>query len=347
MSETSSEAPRLGARICGTTVTALAQRGEVWARYSANNDTHGDVWLWEFLPSTLVELADTNQVIARKGMSKEFDVAMSALREDIASLYQGSDPLPILAVGEAFGTCFVVTRPIVAPNTGVELLGAGNEAVIMAHLPKLKSVITLGSHGSTLSLQPERISHWLSELTTAGFRQYRYGFGDAVTLALIAMSLVVMLTFVPQVHYTSYAPTPFFRTCTQSWCFTKGALETARRSLPKPDDEPKERVDAWPRPSVAETQGTHGLAENQEIDRAFAELSPSDPAQARRFLNVFGENKYAQEQGYIGAVERALQERKLYRTGSVVPCGQDWCWRNAPQPTRKPRHKARRSNSKK
>lgn len=66
------------------------------------------------------------------------------------------------------------------------------------------------------------------------------------------------------------------------------------------------------------------------VNQAFAELDQSDPRQARAFLATYKGNAYAEEVGYLAAVERAITEHRLYRPGDVVRCGKCWCYREKP-----------------
>ena len=63
------------------------------------------------------------------------------------------------------------------------------------------------------------------------------------------------------------------------------------------------------------------------VDRAFANLNRTSLKQIDAFLSAFRDNPYAQEQGYIDALERAAAEKADFAsTKRIVPCGVCWCF---------------------
>lgn len=79
--------------------------------------------------------------------------------------------------------------------------------------------------------------------------------------------------------------------------------------------------------SYRETQRTQAESAMTEV---FAAVDRSDPRQMRKFLAAYGNDPVAQELGYIDAVQRAVSERRLFRSDEIVACDQCWCLREGP-----------------
>lgn len=62
----------------------------------------------------------------------------------------------------------------------------------------------------------------------------------------------------------------------------------------------------------------------------FAAVDRSDTRKMRKFLAAYKNDPVAQELGYIDAVQRAVAERRLFRSDEIVACDQCWCWREGP-----------------
>lgn len=96
--------------------------------------------------------------------------------------------------------------------------------------------------------------------------------------------------------------------------------ERARR------DERKRLATA--RDLLRETQRT--TQAERALTEVFAAVDRSDPRQMRKFLAAYKNDPVAQELGYIDAVQRAVSERRLFRSDEIVACDQCWCLREGP-----------------
>ena len=66
------------------------------------------------------------------------------------------------------------------------------------------------------------------------------------------------------------------------------------------------------------------------LTEIFAAVDRSDTRKMRKFLAAYKNDPVAQELGYIDALQRAVSERRLFRSDEIVSCDQCWCLREAP-----------------
>lgn len=136
----------------------------------------------------------------------------------------------------------------------------------------------------------------------------------------------------------------------RAWDFAPEDIRLATEQDPRADPFAGAPADAFagPKESAAQRLGrllrkqaermiaaaaeARRLHQESMLTKAFADLNQSSPRELRRFLAAYGDNRYAQELGYVAAAERAAAEGRLDLSQEIVDCGTCWCWREKPVP---------------
>jgi hypothetical protein len=166
----------------------------------------------------------------------------------------------------------------------------------------------------------------------AGIRAYRFEFRHALVLPAVVILFVAvasgMLSFA-RFSVEIFGPIRWIDRVRGSAAGTAPAGARFQRG-------PDRSSDSWARyeRKLRRRRTRTGDAASPSRERAltevFAAVDRSDPRQMRKFLAAYKNDPVAQELGYIDAVQRAVSERRLFRSDEIVACDQCWCLREGP-----------------